>query len=172
MTGETIKSDSLPSDAGAAATSDEALVAGDVMCRQGRQAPPNTHSPDADSTTIVAAPWVRETLPSLQAIEGLPDNWDTYGSPPPSNELTTKVLRLLHWTEVVDLPVPAVVPVSGGGVQLEWYLGARELEVEFQETGPARFLAFDVDKQARYEGTFYLGDYNTMRMLLAWLRAA
>ena len=42
--------------------------------------------------------------------------------------------------EFDDLPLPQVVPVPGGGVQLEWRHGRREVEIEILPDGTMEFL--------------------------------
>ena len=127
--------------------------------------------PESDSLTIPLAPWLQAILPAIRRIQGLEHDWDSYGSPPPPKQLVDEIILLLHRTEM-DFPPPAAVPVSGGGVQLEWYLGRRELEVEFAQGRQAEFLATDVELGQSSEGTFYRSDFRVMRTLIRWLTEA
>ena len=79
-------------------------------------------------------PWARDLSSSLGELARLPVGWDTYGSPPPPLDLVWQVLRLLVFVERTDLPLPAVVPLPGGGIQLEWETASRELEVGLSGT--------------------------------------
>ena len=114
-------------------------------------------------------PWARDLSSSLGELARLPVGWDTYGSPPPPLDLVWQVLRLLVFVERTDLPLPAVVPLPGGGIQLEWETASRELEVEFHPNGSARFLAADLRNDAATESDFPISDYETMRRLMGWL---
>ncbi|MCJ7543416.1 MAG: hypothetical protein MUP47_02440 [Phycisphaerae bacterium] len=153
------------------AAADEVLLNGSMEpFRQKRGVPPRAVI-DSASATIPLAGWLRAILPAISEIETLENNWDTYGSPPPAKELLNEVLLLLYLTEL-DFPPPAVVPISGGGIQLEWLVGGRELEVEFRPSAQAVFLATDLRDRSSYEGIFYRTDYNAMRELIGWVTEA
>lgn len=65
-----------------------------------------------------------EGLSKLDELAMLPDNWDSYDSPR-LTEAAIKAARaflLVHW----DRKCQAVVPVGGGGVQLEYDDGSEE----------------------------------------------
>jgi hypothetical protein len=97
-----------------------------------------------DGNPILPVP---EVIKALQAIEKLDVNWDSYGSNAPT-ALAVTAARSLIWT--VDLesmykdrkrPVPrAVLPLSGGGVQIEWQGEASAIEVEVSSEGIFGYL--------------------------------
>lgn len=74
----------------------------------------------------------------LGQLRGLGPDWNSYGSPPPSESLIRFAEAFL---EVSDralapfLPAPHVVPVSGGGIKFTWINNAREVEIEFGPSG-------------------------------------
>lgn len=80
---------------------------------------------------------LRGVLERLNAMERLGPNWDSYESQPPSADARSKA-RDLIWDVVgqffgtVDLhAIPfTVVPLSGGGVQVEWRGANNSIEVE------------------------------------------
>jgi hypothetical protein len=123
---------------------------------------------DWDTISLVPFPWLKAILPAVEKIESLPENWDTYGSPPPSPKLTSEILRFLKDSEM-DFPTPAVVPGSGGSVQLEWYIEDRELEIEFPPTGPLEFLKTNLNTNQQEGGEFSRQDVWTLRSLLGWI---
>lgn len=94
-------------------------------------------------TVIVHSQWETQAVKGVLRIQKLPSNWDSYGSPAPTRKAVDASLMLL-WQIIrlglEDLPVPHVVPVSGGGIQLEWQVGRRELELEVLPDGSAEFL--------------------------------
>jgi hypothetical protein len=112
-------------------------------------------------------PWLRTSLPRLLRLCALEFNWDSYGSPPPSLALVKGIVRLLQLAEKETLPEPEVVPASAGGIQLEWYLGKRELEIEFTATGQIEYLRSD--KERREEKEDVIKDLDDLRSLLGWL---
>ena len=84
-------------------------------------------------------PRARATLEAVRAVRDLPAGWDGYGSP----SLTPSALRtaayLVTQVEILESP-PHVAPVPGGGIQLEWTLGDRELEIEVTPEGDVLYL--------------------------------
>ena len=145
--------------------------------------PPRKWARDEDrmmdaGDTIDMSPWMTDVLPTVERLRDLPDNWDSYGSPPPPNELITNVLMLLNqaWGEdkspharQATMPTPSIVPLSGGGIQVEWHLMQRELELEFYEDQPVSALAVETSTEDCAETTFDVDDHESMRHLLAWL---
>lgn len=128
-----------------------------------------TSDPEADET-LVLSPWLTDLLPAFRRLVNYPHNWDSYGSPPPSCDLVWQILPLLQeMARRLNTPIPNVVPMPGGGIQLEWHTRSRELEVEFHEDGSAAFLAVDLKRKSEWEDTFVTRDYGQMRDLLAWL---
>ena len=85
-------------------------------------------------------------------------------------KLMWDILLLLHRTESTDFPVPAVSPISGGGIQLDWFMGKRDLEVEFVEGEKAEYLGTDMRTGESLAGEFAPSDFNFMRTLLAWVQ--
>jgi hypothetical protein len=51
----------------------------------------------------------------------------------------------------IEMPTPFLVPTPSGGVQLEWKVLARELELEVLK--PSRFEFLAVDGERESEGT-------------------
>lgn len=61
------------------------------------------------------------------------DNWDGYGTPKISEPLKQKCFEILEVIGKNQFDLPHVFPVCGGGIQFEWKVGNKELEVEFNE---------------------------------------
>jgi len=111
--------------------------------------------------------WLRACLPRLLRLCGLKPNWDSYGSPPPSLALVKGVISWLRLAEKETLPEPEVVPASAGGIQLEWYLGKRELEIEFTATGQIEYLRSDNERREEKEDV--IKNLDDLRSPLGWL---
>src|SRR5438105_11712274 len=75
-------------------------------------------------------PWLSSALADIARIAALPPGWDGYGSPQLSVEEWEQATQLLASVTHSDLPAPKIVPVSGGGIQIEWQHCGRELELE------------------------------------------
>lgn len=63
------------------------------------------------------------------------------------------------------IPSMRIDPVSGGGVQLEWGIGARSLEIEILPDGSVEYLV--VEGKDMLEGA--VNDQTMLRLLLRWL---
>lgn len=92
--------------------------------------------------------WLQSTLKSLAEFRKLPDNWDSYNSPRITRAACQALRDILLQIDDNSLPEPFVCPVPGGGLQLEWEVGKRELELEFLPDGSIEFLT--VDKNANH----------------------
>lgn len=104
----------------------------------------------------------------LIAIRDLPHNWDSYGSPPPSESAIDAAIQLLIGIDLDELASPRIVPVSGGGVQLEWEVGARELELEIINDGSIRYLKVERGEPIE-ESEVALSNRVQIGFLLTWL---
>ena len=132
---------------------------------------------DTDDTTEIP-PWLMDVLPRLAELAALEENWDSYGSPPPSTELIGHALamvqraeRLLGYSHAEQqlMPTPSIVPLSGGGIQIEWQTPVQELELEFFEERHPAALAVNIVTGVSNEYTFDANDCNTVSKLLACL---
>jgi hypothetical protein len=102
-------------------------------------------SPRSDLT----AAWIasQQTYTSLmyahrtvESLAGLPLDWDSHGSPPvqPLAIRSAKELLLLAGTE--GIAEPTVIPLSGGGIDLEWSSPARSLEIIIYPDGRFEYV--------------------------------
>jgi hypothetical protein len=109
--------------------------------------------------------------PSLQTIAKLArleDNWDGYGSPP---LLPVTVARALHVLQISDTetpPLPYIGPVTGGGVQIEWSMPTRELELEILPDGSLEYVMADETGQTD-DGEILADDDEHILELVRWL---
>jgi hypothetical protein len=87
--------------------------------------------------------WELHALRGVFRTEGLRQDWDSYGSLPPSMkaiDVSLHLVRKIAELDLGDLPVPHVAPVPGGGIQFEWRVGDRELELEILPDGAIESL--------------------------------
>lgn len=61
------------------------------------------------------------------------DNWDGYGTPKISDALKKKCFEILDTICQTGFILPYAFPVVSGGLQFEWKIGNKELEIEFSE---------------------------------------
>jgi len=85
-------------------------------------------------------------IEQLEAMQGLPENWDGYGGAPPRAEAIESAIRFLRESSVArTLPEPFVTPARAGGVLLAWEQGARQFEVEFCAAEDASIVYLNQD---------------------------
>ena len=127
------------------------------------------------STTHVVA--LREIAAGLVALDArldqiaaLEPNWDGRGAPPVDRALLRAVRA---WSQ--DMPgwafatPPAVVPLSSGGLQLEWRFADRLLELEFETSDQLHFLRWHPAREIDEEDTFPATDRSRAEQLVAWV---
>lgn len=85
----------------------------------------------------VSAPpfWLPVVIESLQELLELRDDWDSYGSgrilPAAAAEALVLVVNLM----ADGAKPPSIVPMSSGGIQLEWHDGQVDIEAEVDGSG-------------------------------------
>lgn len=112
--------------------------------------------------------WQIAAVIGILKAANLPDDWDGYGSPPPLQSVVNASIRLLIGVNFDDLPNPYVIPVSGGGLQIEWSVAQRELELEILPDGSVEFLKAERG-QPLEEGKLVPVSSSAIQPLLAWL---
>ena len=67
-------------------------------------------------------------------------------------------------------PAPAVVPLSSGGLQLEWHVGPRVLELEFESPEAIHYLRWDPGHGVQDEDTYPASVRSRSEELIGWVR--
>ena len=73
----------------------------------------------------------------------LPSNWDSYGAEPIQLEVVRAALSFLSRHLEHDSHAPWIVPMSDGGIQLEWSHDDKEIEVVIAPEGEISAFWFD-----------------------------
>ena len=94
--------------------------------------------------------WLDSVERQCQQLTDLAPNWDSYGARP-VNPITAKAaIEVLRRVVPSSLKVaPVVVPTTAGGLQFEWNVGTRSLEMEF--SGPAQVSILYCGEDAEWE---------------------
>jgi hypothetical protein len=94
--------------------------------------------------TILPSPAI---LQHLKAIESLESDWDSYGSEAPSAQAVAAARSLISTVHIASLYARgkradphAILPLSGGGIQIEWRGEGRAIEVEVGRDGTFGYL--------------------------------
>jgi len=114
-------------------------------------------------------PWLESVVRKIDDLASLSLNWDSYGSSPPGVEECQYAKSILSLIEQDNFPVPDIVPVSGGGIQLEWQYQGRALELEIvANSGSVNFLKIHEDGTAE-EDSYPITAREITQGLLRWL---
>jgi len=97
--------------------------------------------------------WFDTTLQGFADLRALPQNWDSYGGKPTSYTALNRGLRLLDWVMEPSASAPSVVPLSNGGLQLEWHRGGHDLEIIVNPEEEDRYYHYDARLDAEESGT-------------------
>lgn len=82
--------------------------------------------------------WLRPAISQIASLGDLPRNWDSYDACPIAPQSALSAISFLILAVHIDMPLPSVVPTSGGGVQLEWHCNSIDLEIEFNPSSQVR----------------------------------
>jgi hypothetical protein len=115
--------------------------------------------------------WQKDALIALFHVAQLPKDWDSYESSSPHPQVIENAERLIRTIKFDDLPVPQITPVSGGGIQIEWGIFSRELELEILPDGSVDYLEVDNQKPLQ-EGKLNPADISQLRSIFLWLTNA
>lgn len=77
------------------------------------------------------------TIYKILNLYNLKSNWDSCGAKEISNESMNSAVHFLSSILTSDTPVPSVVPIPNGGLQVEWHKNGIDLEIEFK---PNRYI--------------------------------
>jgi len=113
-------------------------------------------------------PWLEPSLHRIRELAAMPTNWDTYGSPSIQPEAVDAAIHLLQKVANLSPAMPHIVPVSGGGLQLEWSIGRRELEIGVTPAGALDYLTDDDDNMDG--GALTLTDTSSLAEIFTWLQ--
>jgi hypothetical protein len=104
----------------------------------------------------------------LEEVAGLDEGWDGYGADRISPRAILSAHDFLSYHLPDDYPAPAVVPMTGGRVQLEWHRGKRSLELEFGPDATVHYLKWPGKITEAEEEVVGLDDRETLSGLLGW----
>jgi hypothetical protein len=83
--------------------------------------------------------WFDPTMQRFADLITLESNWDSYNGQTIDLPTVNKAAGLLDELLSPACPPPSVVPLSSGGLQLEWHRNGQDLELVFEPGEPPEF---------------------------------
>ncbi len=96
----------------------------------------------ANGSQETAAGWRRKLAETLDRLQLLQSNWNSYAAKPVDPAVLSAAEDLLRRLSFLDLLMPTIVPTAEGGVQIEWHDRGVDLEIELLSPEKYR-LSFD-----------------------------
>jgi hypothetical protein len=117
------------------------------------------------TTSEIPTPaWVEPTLSAFIGIQGLPDDWNSYGGKKINRDLISQSLSVLEMIMQATSPPPSVVPLGDGGIQIEWHRKQQDLEMTFPADDRPQYIYRNNADGAEQEG--FASDITTLTRLL------
>jgi hypothetical protein len=113
--------------------------------------------------------WLEPTAQSLLALLRLPQDWDGYGAVQIQEQIAQKALMVLVEVMENDALAPSVVPLSDGGIQVEWHRRGRNIEIEFPASEEPGFYYYEDGSEMESEGQVSR-NYNRIHAYIANLK--
>jgi len=117
----------------------ESIAALDGLVTVGRSSKRQTSSA-AVAASDISSPDVAAAFRRLWSLEGLRENWNSYTA----RAIEISALRsghsLIETASNLRMLPMAIIPTAQGGVQLEWRLSDREIEIEISPDETAHVL--------------------------------
>lgn len=134
---------------------------------------PSVSSPTTQWETVeplnASAPWMRSALNAVDQVRELPPGWDGGSSPSINAAILETARRLIaRAAQVEEAPEPHVAPVPGGGLQLEWHIGGRDLELEVLPNGDLAYSMEESGNEVENE-LLRLARIDSVERLVRWL---
>ena len=105
----------------------------------------------AMSTAATPQPWAQPVLETINYLLGLKPGWDSYGAPRIKPEVGRAAFDLLRDIMRANTPVPSIVPMGDGGVQIEWHVKGIDLEIEVRSMTQATACFEDLSTKESWE---------------------
>lgn len=85
--------------------------------------------------------WVDPVFGSLSDRWGVNPGWDSYRAKPTDPALAATLLNILSALMEDDFRLPQITPLADGGVQAEWHVGGKDLEIVVpRDEGPTYYF--------------------------------
>jgi hypothetical protein len=87
-----------------------------------------------------ASPWYRAALDRISDLTALAIGWNGYDAQEVKADTAMQAVTFLAKVAYPGIAPPAIVPISDGGVQVEWHRGGLDIEIAFSDEEPGVFV--------------------------------
>lgn len=132
-----------------------------------------------DPTMIVATgalpiaqpAWMATVVARLETLLALPEGWDGYNAKTPEIWHALEAFGFLERVMTETTARPSIVPLTDGGIQIEWHRGDLDIEATFTAGADRGLYLADLSTGAEFEGSIDEG-IEDLRRLMARLEEA
>jgi hypothetical protein len=114
-----------------------------------RRIAPRTHD------DVPIDPWIKEVTARLGDLLVLESGWDGYTGRPVNLSTALFAARFLSRFRSEQIPIPSIMPLSNGGLQMEWHRNGWDIEIEIARPNDAFVWARELG--TGYEQEIQLG---------------
>ena len=110
-------------------------------------------------------------LKSVEAVTdllSLPPGWNSYSAQPIAPQNAARAIQLLAEFLGPETPLPAVIPMVRGGIQLEWHTKRANVEIYIESPNNVSFFAEKVGSGKSSEGSLP-GHEHELRLWLTYV---
>lgn len=96
-------------------------------------------------------------MEKARELWSLPEGWNSHGAAVIQDEPIQRALSFLFRVMVASSPEPSMVPLSDGGVQLEWHTRGFDFELAFRSDGSLDVLYEEQGQEVENEEAIWRG---------------
>jgi hypothetical protein len=87
-----------------------------------------------------ASEWYGEALERMNRLTDLAAGWNGHGAREVKGDTAMEAVKFLAEVAYPKIAAPSIVPISDGGVQVEWHRGGLDIEISFSEDDPGVYV--------------------------------
>jgi hypothetical protein len=99
--------------------------------------------------------WFDPVMLGFAELVTLEPNWDSYGGKAIDKAVVDNAIALLDAMLDPASPVPSIVPLSSGGLQVEWHRQQQDLEIVFEPRQAPEFFYKNARTGVEEDGSVY-----------------
>jgi len=111
-------------------------------------------------------PWHSQIKERLNELCKLAKNWDGYNSVPTTFDVAHFSYSLLEQLYREDTPLPSIVPLANGGLQIEWHKNNLDIEIVVHEPNLTSVWVDDITTEEDGVETEMTTDFSN---LIPWI---